>query len=182
LIAEAPAQSLQNDQLRHALTANMLRASRNQYSLEVLLSLARFTGHHWDLLTSVGQAERDLAQAAAAAAKKEPARAVGHLVAAHNRVARIEQESANVRRYLTAVFEKSRYPKGWAVDGCKFVHVLDDTKDHWADRTPDLGFMFVPEKSIGLAEWRAQLSKITSDYAKRNNVPVRGLAEARLEE
>lgn len=182
LIAEAPAQSLQNDQLRQALTSNILRASRNQYNLEVFLSLARFTGHHWDLLTSIGQAERDLVQAAAQAAKKRPAQAVGHLVAAHNRIARIEQESADVRRYLTAVFEKSRFPKGQEVAGRKFVHVLDDTKDHWGDRTPDLGFMFVPEKSIGLAEWRAQLGKITNDYAKRNNVPVRGLTEARLEE
>ncbi len=182
LIAKAPAQSLQNDQLRHSLTANMLRASRNQYNLEVFLSLARFTGHHWDLISSLASVERDLARAAAEASKNRPARAVGHLVAAHNRVARIEQESAGVRRYLTAVFEKSRYPKGREVDGRKFVHVLDDTKDHWGDRTPDLGYMFAPEQSIGLAAWRAQLSKITTGYAKRNNVPVRGLAEARLEE
>lgn len=182
LVAEAPAQSLQNDQLRHSLTANILRASRNRYNLEVFLSLARFTGHHWDLISSLAQAERDLTQAAAQAAKNRPAQAVGHLVAAHNRIARIEQESADVRRYLTTVFEKSRYPKGREVDGRKFVHILDDTKDHWGDRTPDLGYMFVPEKSIGLAAWRAQLSRITSDYAKRKNVPVSGLAEARLEE
>lgn len=182
LAAEAPAQRLQNDQLQHALIANMARASRNQYNLEVFLTLARFTGHHWDLISALVQAEGDLSKAAAAAARNDAAQAVGHLVAAHNRVARMERESAEIRRFLTTVWEKSRYPQGREVDGRKFVQVLDDTKDHFAGRTADLGYMFQPEQSIGLAQWRAGLSKITAGYAKRNNVPVRGLAEARLEE
>jgi hypothetical protein len=160
----------------------MLNASRNQYNLEVFLSLARLTGHHWNLLSALARAESDLSRAAASASKNNHAQAVGHLVAAHNRVAHMESESAAVRRYLTTVWEKSRYPKGREVGGRKFVHVLDDTKDHWGDRTADLGYMFVPEQSIGLAQWRANLSKLTSAYAKRHNVPVRGLAEARLEE
>jgi len=182
LVAEAPAQRLQNDQLQHALAANMLRASRNQYNLEVFLTLARFTGHHWDLISALAAAESDLSKAAAAAAKNDAAQAVGHLVAAHNRVARTERDSLAIRRYLTSVWEKSRYAKGREAGGRKFVHVLDDTKDHFADRTPDLGYMFQPEQSVRLAEWRASLSKITNDYAKRHNVAVRGLAEARLEE
>jgi hypothetical protein len=182
LVSESAAQSLQNDQLQHALIANMGRASRNQYNLEVFLSLARLTGHHWNLIGALAKAEGDLEAAAAAARKKEAAQAVGHLVAAHNRVAAMEAASARVQRSLTAVWEKSQYPKGRAVDGRKFVHVLDDTKDHFADRTPDLGYMFHPEQSIGLAAWRASLSKITADYAKRNNVDVKGLAVPRLEE
>ncbi len=182
LVAEAPVQRLQNDQLQHALTANMLSASRNQYNLEVFLTLARFTGHHWDLISSLAAAESDLSRAAAAAAKNDPAQAVGHLVAAHNRAARMERESAEVRRFLTTVWEKSRYPQGREVDGRKFMQVLDDTKDHFGGRTADLGYMFQPEQSIGLAQWRASLSKLTNEYAKRHNVPVRGLAEARLEE
>lgn len=182
LIAEAAAQSLQNDQLRHALIANMARVSRNQYNLEVFLTLARFTGHHWDLISALAKVEGDLAAAALAASKKNPAEAVGHLVAAHNRVAKVEAESAGVRRHLTAVWEQSRYPQGREVGGRKFVQVLDDTKDHFAGRTADLGYMFQPEESIGLAQWRASLGKITAAYAKRNKVEVKGLAEARLEE
>ena len=182
LVAEAPAQSLQNDQLRHALVANMARASRNQYNLEVMLTLARFTGHHWELISTLTKVEGDLSAAASAAAKNDAAQAVGHLVAAHNRVVRMEAEAAAVRRYLTGVWEKSQYAKGRTVDGRKFVHVLDDTKDHFADRTADLGYMFQPEQSIGLAGWRASLAKITAGYAKRHGVAVKGLAEARLEE
>lgn len=182
LVAEANSLSLSNDQLQNAIMANIGRASRNRYNLEVFLSLARLTGHHWKMIGALATAEKDLTAAAAAAGRNQPERAVGHLVAAHNRVARIESEAASVRRYLTAVWEKSRYPKGRTVDGREFLHVLDDTKDHFADRTVDLGYMFYPEQSIGLEQWRTSLSAITAAYAKRNHVEVQGLAEARLED
>ncbi len=182
LIAAAPALSLSNDQLQHILIANMGRASRNQYNLEVFLTLARLTGHHWKLISTLAQVEDDLAAASSAANRNDAEQAVGRLVAAQNRVARIEKEAGEVQQFLTGVWEKSRYPKGRSVDGRKFLHVLDDTKDHWADRTADLGYMFYPEKSIGLDQWRASLTKIITAYAKKNNVEVRGLAEARLED
>jgi hypothetical protein len=181
-VAESALLSLQNDQLRHSLSENLLRAGRNRQNLEVFLALARFTGHHWNLISGLAAAETSLSAASAEAARNRPAEAVGHLVAAANRVARVEEEAASAARYLQAVFEKSRYPKGREVDGRKFVHVFDDTKDHWADRAADLGYMFAPEQRIGLAGWREKLNKITRDYAARHKVPVRGLAEPRLEE
>lgn len=179
---EAPARALENDRLAHALQENFARAERNHYNLEVLLALARFIGNHWRLLGALASAERSLEEAAAAAGKKDPARAVGHLVAAHNTIAQVRRRSEQTFAELTAVYEKSRFPKGQSVGGRKFVHVLDDTKDHWADRTPDLSFMMAPERSIGLDEWRKELSRIIRTYAAEHNVPVRGLAEQRLEE
>jgi hypothetical protein len=59
---------------------------------------------------------------------------------------------------------------------------MDDTKDHWADRTADMGFMMQPERGIGLDKYLKDLRKIVDDYAKQHNVPVQGLGEARLEE
>ncbi len=180
--SEAPARALENDRLVHALHENLARAERNHYNLEVLLSVARFIGQHWRLLTALSSAERSLAEASAAAEKKDAARAVGHLVAAHNAVTQVRRQSERIFAELTAVYEKSRFPKGRAVGDRKFVHVLDDTKDHWADRTPDLGFMMAPERSIGLDDWAKELARITRAYAAAHNVPVRGLAEERLEE
>ena len=179
---EAPARALENDRLVHALQENFARVERNHYNLEVLLALARFIGQHWRLLGGLAGAERSLAEAAAAAGKKDPARAVGHLVEAHNSIGRLRRRSEEIFAELTAVYEKSRFPKGRSAGGRRFVHVLDDTKDHWADRTPDLSFMMAPERSIGLEEWRKALAKIIQAYAAEHKVPVRGLAEARLEE
>lgn len=182
LIAEAAAQNLQNDQVEHALLANIPRASRNQYNLEVLLSLVRFTGHHWRLIRALAQAEADLAKAASLHLQNEPAQAVGSLVSAHNQIARMEAETARIRRYLTAVWERSRMPKDAEVKGRPFVHVLDDTKDHWAGRTPGLDYMFQPEQSLGLAGWLAQLRQIADGYAKRNHITASGYEEDRLEQ
>jgi len=179
---QAPARALENDRLVHAIQENFALAERNRYNLEVLLALSRFIGQHWRLLGAMAAAERDLLEAAAAAEKKDPARAVGHLVAAYNRIGRLRRQSERIFAELTAVYEKGRFPKGQAVAGRKFVHVFDDTKDHWADRTPDLSFMMAPERSIGLDEWRKSLAEIIQNYAARHKVPVRGLAEERLEE
>lgn len=174
--------ALENDRLVLALQSNFSRVDRNRYNLEVFLSLARFIGHHWRLLSAMAAAERSLAEAQAAASKPEPRRAVGHLIAAYRTMARVSEEGDAIFKNLVAVYEKSRYPKGRTVAGRKFVHIMDDTKDHWADRTAGMGFMMQPERSIGLDKWQKELLKTMRAYAKRHNVPVRGLAEARLEE
>ena len=59
-VAESASLSLQNDQLRHSLSENLLRAGRNRYNLEVFLALARFTGHHWSLISGLAAAETSL--------------------------------------------------------------------------------------------------------------------------
>ena len=46
-IAEARLRAAENEQLVAALLSQMGQVSRNHYNLEVLLSLARFMGHHW---------------------------------------------------------------------------------------------------------------------------------------
>ena len=181
-LAEARARGLENDQLLHALLDNFARVDRNHYNLEVLLALARFMGHHWQLVAGLAGVESSLLEAQGAAAKRNPGQAVGHMVAAHNAMERLDQEGERIFRELAAVCEKSRFPKGRTVGGRKFVHVLDDTKDHWADRTPDLGFMMTSERSIDLSGWRKQLAATIYAYAKAHNVPVKGLAAARLEE
>jgi hypothetical protein len=181
-LSEARVRSAENEQLLHALAANFPRVERNHYNLEVFTALARFIGHHWNLLNGLADAERAFERAAAAAKKNEPGRAVGELVQAHNIVLRIEREGNERFAQLTEVFEKSRFPKGREAGGRKFVHVLDDTKDHFADRTPDLGYLHAPERGIGLDSWRKSLNDLIQMYAARHKIPVRGLAEARLEE
>jgi hypothetical protein len=181
-IEDAKPRAIENDDLILAIQDNFPRVSQNRYNLEVFLSLARFMGHHWDLLLGLADAERSLEQAAAAHASKNPGRAVGLMVAAYNRTGQATQDLKRVFKDLTETFEKSRFPKGQSVGGRRFLHVLDDTKDHWADRRPDLTYMTAPEESMELEKWRMQLSEIIRSYAKQHNVPVRGLEAARLEE
>jgi hypothetical protein len=180
-LAEARSRMLENDQLLLALQSNLGRVDRNRYNLEVLLALTRFVGHHWRLLDGLASAEESLAQAEGAE-RRRPERAMGHMVAAYNTVDRIRKEGLKTFSDLRKVYAKSRYPKGRSVGGRKFFHQVDDTKDHWADRRPDLSFMFAAEESIGLEKWQKDLRQVMEAFAKKRNVAIRGLAEVRLEE
>jgi hypothetical protein len=174
--------AIEDDRLILAIEDNFPRVERNRYNLEVFLSIARFTAHHWNVLLGLADAERSLERARGAHGDKRYAQAVGNMVAAFQRVEGLNRERQSIFRDLTAVWEKSRYPKGQTVGGRKFVHVLDDTKDHWADRRADLSYMTAPEENIGLDGWAKQLSTVIRSYAKEHNVPVRGLEEERLEQ
>ncbi|MFN7919035.1 MAG: beta-N-acetylhexosaminidase [Bryobacteraceae bacterium] len=181
-IGESRQRIAESDRLMQSLQVQMGAVERNRYNLELFLALSRFAGHHFRLVAGLAGAERSFIVAAESARAGKAAEAVGRLVEAHNRVARLHAEGAETYLRLTGAFEKSRFPKGRSVDGKTFVHVLDDTKDHFADRTPDLRYMYVPEESIGLKQWLNSLSGVIQTYAKAHNVPVKGLGEARLEE
>jgi hypothetical protein len=172
----------ENADLLHSLHENLVRATRNRYNLEVMLALTEFIGRHWRLLLALQDAERLFGRAREAATKNDAKQAVAYLVDATNAVGRVEKEGPAAFRKLTAVFERSQHPKGRSAGGREFVQVLDDTKDHWAGRTADWSFMFLPEQSIGLGRWRAELRQTVEAYAKRHGVPIQGSSEERLEE
>jgi hypothetical protein len=167
--------SMENDQLQHALQVAVSQADRNHYNLEVMLSLTRLIGHHWQLLMALEEAEARFEKASAAHKKGDSAAAAGHLTAVYQRITAIQQEGEERYQQLVRVFEKSQYPKGRAVNGRQFLQVMDDTKDHYAGRTPDFRFMAAAEDSIDLTAWRAELLRVIRSYAGARNIPVRGI-------
>lgn len=181
LIETAHRMVVENDVIKHRLHQNLTKVDRNRYNLEVFLSLAELTGHHNRLILSLKSIEDKLAGARAAAEKNNPQQAIGQLVAAYDQARSTVEERYKTFRALQAVWEKSRFPKGREVNGKKFVHVFDDTKDHWADRRADLTYLIAPEESIALEQWMKQLTSVIQEYAKKNNLPVRALVEPRLE-
>jgi hypothetical protein len=181
LAEDAGRLALENDELIHRIHQNIAKADRNRYNLEVFLSIAELTGHHNRLIFGMKSIEEKLKAARAAAEKNDPQQAVGRLVAAYEQARDIVEERHKTFRRLKTTWEKSRLPKGQEVNGKKFYHELDDTKDHWADRRPDLSYMIAPEESIELEKWMKQLSSLIQEYAKKNNVRARALAEPRLE-
>lgn len=172
LVEQARRQAEEAQELLHRIYENIPRATRNRYNLEVLLSLAHFTRHHNQMLLSLKNLEDRLAAARQAAEAGQQRSAVENLVAAYREAEQVVQDRQETLHYLTAVWEKSRYPKGQAVGGRTFSHVLDDTKDHWADRRPDLSYLTAPEESIGLEQWMEQLARVLREYAGRNGVPL----------
>jgi hexosaminidase len=172
LAAEAELMASRNGILTGRLYENLLKADRNRYNLEVLLSITKLLGHHDRLIAGMKAIEETLASARRAAEEDDAGRALELLVEAHNRGLGLLADRKRAFEELTATWEKSRYPKGREVDGRKFYHVLDDTKDHWADRRLDLTYMIAPEESIRLEDWAKQIEKLAQAFAARSNLAV----------
>ena len=182
LLAEAPARLRENDQLLAGLHASLVRAERNRYNLEVFLSLAQFIRSHVEMLLGVAEAEALLGRAAEAEKAPQPRQAVGMMVAAHAKVGGVMEGACDAYRSLEKVWEKSRLPKNAPAGGREFLHVMDDVKDHFADRRADLSYHIAPFESIGLDKWREALGEVIRSYAAAHGLAVAGLADAPMDD
>lgn len=144
--------------LEESLGTLMAAAGRNVYHLEVLRSLTAFLRHHADLLATLGDVGDLLVDAAGLrrAGCGEEARL--KLRQAHAAAAGVVAGRARMLADLQAVWEKSRWPRGRSVAGRVFLHVMDDVKDHFADRRPDMSYLTAPEESMGLDDWMGRLA------------------------
>lgn len=172
-VAEAPGRLLENDRLIARLQANLTRVKRNRHNLEVFLSLAHLIRHNIRLLMALAEAEDLLARAGQAAQNGDHAQAADLMARAHHRVGEMIDELHDVFARLVKTWEKGQFPCNRSVNGRDFVHVMDDVKDHFADRRADLSYMIAPEESVGLPAWRDALGKIIAAYAKAHDVPVK---------
>jgi hexosaminidase len=167
----------ENEALEQNLHDGILRASRNRYNLEVFLSIARLAGHQARVVTGLTEIEKSLQDARAAHSRNQYRRALSLLIRSWERAESLVQERRDTYDQLRGVWEKSRYPKGREVNGRKFLHVMDDTKDHFADRRPDLSYMIAPEESIGLEDWVARMKDVVRKYAEAHSLSLRSEPE-----
>lgn len=165
-VAEAEA-----EQAAALLLENLGRARRNRHALEVFLTLAYHARDHARLLRRLAQLEAILDQAQRSWGQVLPARAAELLRKAaglaRDTVAEREQVFAN----LTAVWERSRMPKGQRATGRDFVHIQDDTKNHEADWTPDLGYLVKASRELDLEGWAAQVEATAVEFLRRHPEP-----------
>ena len=171
-LVEAPARLADGERLLLRLSSHLTRIHRNRYSIEVFISIAHLVRHFLRTLLGAAAAEDQLVEAAKAAKDGDHRRAIDLLVAAHNRVRSLDDGLYEMFDRLRTTWEKSRFPKGMGVGSRKFVHVLDDVKDHLGDRRPDLTYIISPEENIGLREWMTALRSIARDYAAAKGVPL----------
>jgi len=169
-----------NDRLINLLMHNLSRVSRNQYNLEVLLSIAYLERYTIHTLLNWVTIENCLIKASKAT--DDRTLAMGLMVQSYNLAGNILKEKKKVGTELTTTWEKSRFEKCRTVNGRKFVHVLDDVKDHFADRRLGLEYMLAPFERMEIEKWQAQLMNVMKDYSKTHNVAIEGLKEKPMNE
>ena len=182
LIEQAEDLEAKNDELLNKLTRYIGQVERNPYNLEVYLSIAYLERYFINTVLTLRDAEALLGRAQTAAAEGKASNAVAHLVEASNKIGALNDWSGVMWENVTNIWEKSRYEKGRSVGGRDFVHILDDVKDHTADRRKGLDYLIAPFQRTDLPGWRKKLNERINQYAVANKVQVRGLEEKRLED
>ena len=179
-IEKAATAKRDNEKLISLLMHSLSRVSYNQYNLEVLLSIATLEQYTIHTLLNWVKVESYLMDASKAG--EDYTKAVSYLVEAHNIAGDILKGERETGSELTAIWEKSRFKKCRSVDGKEFVHVLDDLKDHFADRRTGLEHMLAPFERMEVEKWQNQLMEVINSFALTHNVVVEGIKEKPLNE
>ncbi len=158
------------------LHENLPRADLNPYNLEVFLAIAHLYRHNLEMLQGIGRMDRLLRSAADAAAKNQPKQAVQSVDQAIEQ-ARVIQYSRN-RALLdaTATWYKTWFPRVAEANGRRFLHELDDVKDHLPDRTVDMSYLVYRELLLPFGEWIEQVRAARNQYARSHGLPLRNEA------
>ncbi|MFH1070962.1 MAG: hypothetical protein V1794_15190 [Candidatus Glassbacteria bacterium] len=181
-IARAGRMREQIDRVIYLINQDLGSVERNRYSLEVLLSLAWLERHFINTLVELEAAEKSLTAAGEADKGGKPDEAVANLVEAGNTVSELLEERQWMWKEVVKVWEVSRYPKNRSVGGRDFLWVMDDVKDHFADRRQGLDYMIAPFQRMELEKWHKSLADCIGQYAAKHGVAVQGLETPRLED
>ncbi len=163
-LAQAPARVRACERELERLYARFACVARNRYSLEVFVSLFAFLRQFFRLATDVAHAETLLADAARSGRQGQNRPARQALEKARDTVRAALAESAAAFAGLREIWENSQRERNAPADGKTFVHVLDDVKDHFADRRADLSYLTAPQESLALDTWLAELDLVIERF------------------
>jgi hypothetical protein len=178
VLAQMPAMRRRVDQAIGSLEGKLGTVSRNRYNLEVLLSIALFERHYFTMLANLTEVEDLMLKASEAQNQERPRDVISLLAQAHGRIRFCLSDRASMWAGLKATWEKSRYPKNQPVGGRNYVHILDDLKDHRADRRLGLEYLLEPLENIGLEKWNEGLAQFIRTYAQSRGLEVPELKTA----
>ena len=73
-------------------------------------------------------------------------------------------------RDAVATWYKSWFPRVAEANGRKFVHELDDVKDHVPDRTIDMSYLVDRELHLPFGEWVTAIQAARNQFAATNHL------------
>jgi len=167
------AQFLQrNDQLVGLLHQDMLRAEFNRYNLQVYLTIAQLCRQNLKMLAGVARMDRELA-AASQVRNIDSKQALKDVDQAIDQAITIQQERNQVLQSTEQVWDKSWFPRVPQANGRRFLHELDDVKDHLPDRSIDLSYVVYREDVLPFGEWVNGILAARNAYAAAHHLPAR---------
>ncbi|MFB3922034.1 MAG: glycoside hydrolase family 20 zincin-like fold domain-containing protein [Terriglobia bacterium] len=156
----------ESDELLGLLHTNLRSVEYNRHNLEVFLSIALMCRQNLEMLGSLGRINNALKSAAASALRAQPEEAVAALDAALESAREIQQERNRALHDLEETWYKTWFPRVAEANGRRFLHELDDVKDHVPDRTVDMTYHIYRQLLLPMQEWVEKVQTVRNAYAK----------------
>ncbi len=165
----------ENDELLDVLYANLPRVEFNRYNLEVLVAVSKLCRQNLEMLLDLGRMGRLLRSAQDAAARSDAVHAVSDLDQALALAESIRDRRDAVLHDATETWYQNWLPRVAEAHGRRFLHELDDVKDHLPDRTVDMSYLVLRELLLPLGDWAEKVQAARNDYARAHGLAPRVL-------
>jgi hexosaminidase len=165
-----------NDELMDLLHANLRSVAYSRDNLEVFLSIAHICRQNLEMLESLQMIDSSLNSAADAGIHAQPEEAVSALDRALDAVADIQVERNRVLHDLEKTWYKTWFPRVEEANRRRFLHELDDVKDHLPDRTVDMSYQVYRELLLPMQAWFDKVLAVRNQYAMSYNLPEREIS------
>ena len=161
-----------NDELLALLKASEA-AEFNRYNIEAMQSIARLCRQNLEMLRDMDRIVQRLSDARAAAREGQPANGVAALNGAIDLVGQMRQARDQTLKTTTETWYKTWQPRVADANGRKFLHEVDDVKDHLPGRTVGMDYLVYRELQLPLGEWAKQVLAARNQYAKTHGIAER---------
>ena len=161
----------QNETLMGLLGENIRRVQLNRYNLEVYMSIARLCRQNLDMLNGIHQMDSML-RAASRMKSRDPKQAVAELDRALEIADSIREDRNQVLKDTEATWYKSWMPRVAEANGRRFLHEVDDVKDHLPDRTVDMSYLVYREKLLPFGDWVKAIASARNEFAAAHQLPA----------
>lgn len=165
-----------NDELLGLVEENLRTVRFNRYNLEVYLSIAQLYRQNLEMLLGLGRICSLLESGQKAAAEDKAKDALESLDAALGVAQNIRRERNIVFHDTVSTWVKSWWPRVGEANGRRFLHQLDDVKDHVPDRTVDMTYLIYRELQLPFGEWVSAIRAARNQYAAAHRLPENSIA------
>jgi hypothetical protein len=78
-----------------------------------------------------------------------------------------------VFKNTVATWDQRWFPRVEEANGRRFLHELDDVKDHLPDRTVDMTYLVYREKLLPFGDWVNAIAAARNQFAAAHQLPAR---------
>ncbi|MEP7106845.1 MAG: glycoside hydrolase family 20 zincin-like fold domain-containing protein [Ferruginibacter sp.] len=154
------------------LLNNLNTIKNNQYSIEVIKTIALLCRQNISMLFQLKKISELLA-AAAELAGKNPGKSLSLLDQSLDLAALMKLQRNDVLGSTINVWYKDWLPLVREANGRKYLHVVDDVKDHRPIRTADMSYLIYRELMYPMDKWADETVQVRNKFALRHSLKQR---------